>query len=73
MSWPEECRKIVEAVRGLGRATTLDEILAVIRASARDLAYADGVTFVQRLGDHVYYADEDAIAPLWKGRRFRAA
>lgn len=73
MSWPEECRKIVEAVRSLGRASTLDEILAVIRSSARDLTLADGVTFVQRQGDHVYYADEDAIAPLWKGRRFRAA
>lgn len=47
--------------------------MKVIRRSAREMTEADGVTFVQRYGDHVYYADEDAIAPLWKGRRFRAA
>jgi signal transduction histidine kinase len=73
VSWPEECRKIVETVRALGRASTLDEIMKVVRESARELSGADGVTFVQRHGDHVYYADEDAVAPLWKGRRFRAA
>jgi two-component system CheB/CheR fusion protein len=33
---------------------------------------ADGVTFVLREGDNVYYAEENAIGPLWKGRRFPA-
>lgn len=64
---------MVEAVRALGRTSTLDGIMAIVRGSARGLTHADGVTFVQRQGEHVYYADEDAIAPLWKGRRFRAA
>jgi response regulator RpfG family c-di-GMP phosphodiesterase len=31
---------------------------------------ADGITFVIREGDQCYYADEDAISPLWKGQRF---
>ncbi len=31
---------------------------------------ADGVTFVLREVDQVYYADESAIRPLWKGQRF---
>lgn len=57
----------------MGRATTHREILAVIRRSAREMTGADGVTFVQRHGDSLFCADEDAIAPLWKGRRFRAA
>lgn len=73
VNWNEECRKIVEAVRALGRASTFDGITKVVREAARDLTKADGVTFVQRQGEHVYYADEDAIAPLWRGRRFRAA
>jgi signal transduction histidine kinase len=73
VSWSQECRKIVEAVRALGRASTLEGITKVIRAAARQLTHADGVTFVQRQGDNVYYADEDAIAPLWKGRRFRGS
>lgn len=64
---------MVDAVRALSRASAVDKIMSVVRESARDLTGADGVTFVQRQGDHVYYADEDAIAPLWKGRRFRAA
>ena len=43
-----------------------------MRRTARELVAADGVTFVLREGTQVYYADEDAIAPLWKGRRFPA-
>lgn len=34
------------------------------------MAGADGATFVLRDGDHCHYADEDAVAPLWKGKRF---
>jgi signal transduction histidine kinase len=34
------------------------------------LTGADGATFVLREGDLCYYADEDAISPLWKGQRF---
>jgi len=40
------------------------------RRAARDLTGADGVTFVLREGDLAHYADEEAIAPLWKGCRF---
>ncbi|MCK6474102.1 MAG: ATP-binding protein [Planctomycetes bacterium] len=44
--------------------------MQVIRRAARDLTSADGVTFVLRDGDQCYYAEENAIAPLWKGMRF---
>ncbi|MBV5276816.1 histidine kinase, partial [bacterium] len=30
----------------------------------------DGVSVVLRDGDQCHYVDEDAIAPLWKGKRF---
>jgi signal transduction histidine kinase len=40
------------------------------RRAVRRLTAADGVTFVLRQGEQCFYADEDAIAPLWKGRRF---
>lgn len=42
-----------------------------MRNTARELVKCDGVTLVLREGDEVYYADEDAIGPLWKGQRFR--
>ncbi len=44
--------------------------MRVVRSAARQLAGADGATFVLRESGGCYYADEDAIAPLWKGRRF---
>jgi PAS domain S-box-containing protein len=46
--------------------------MRVVNQSAGRLIHAEGVTFVLREGDQVYYADEEAISPLWKGRRFPA-
>ena len=54
----------------LSAAAGLDEVLAVVRAAARELAGSDGATVVLREGHVCFYADEDAIAPLWKGQRF---
>src|SRR5262249_27351111 len=48
-------------------------VMEIVRSAARELTGADGATFVLREGDLCYYADEDAIAPLWKGRRFPAS
>lgn len=44
--------------------------MAVLGAAARRLTEADGITVVLRDGDLCHYAEENAIAPLWKGRRF---
>ena len=57
----------------LSRARDLPAVMTVVRRAARALLAADGVTFVLRDGEQVFYADEDAIAPLWKGRRFPAS
>jgi signal transduction histidine kinase len=62
--------RLVRAVQDLSRTRSLPDVQRVVRTAARDLADADGATFVLRDGDLVHYADEDAIAPLWKGRRF---
>lgn len=53
-------------------ARGLDEIMAVVRTGARALVGCDGITFVLRDGGLCHYADEDAIAPLWKGQKFPA-
>ena len=66
----QQLTRLVRAVQDLSRARTLPDVQEVVRTAARDLAAADGATFVMRDGDQVHYADEDAIAPLWKGRRF---
>lgn len=64
---------LVAALHDLAMQTDLDGVIAAVRRHARALIGADGVTFVLRQGDECYYAEEDAIAPLWKGRRFAAS
>ncbi|MGO4174340.1 HD-GYP domain-containing protein [Bosea sp. TAF32] len=57
-------------VLDLAMARGLDEVMAVVRRNARGLTGADGISFVLRENGRCYYADEDAITPLWKGQRF---
>ncbi len=62
--------RLITAVQALSRARTIAEVQAIVRSAARELTGADGATFVLRDGEQCFYADEDAIAPLWKGLRF---
>lgn len=62
--------RLVLAVQDLSLARELDQVTRVVRSAARELCGADGATFVLREGGQCHYADEDAIAPLWKGQRF---
>src|SRR5215470_2800700 len=63
-------KRLVGAVQELSLARTLATVQAIVRREARELTGADGATFVLREGDKCFYADENAIAPLWKGQRF---
>lgn len=54
----------------LADAQSLAEVGDIVRVEARQLTGAQGATFVLREQDRCFYADEDAIAPLWKGQRF---
>ncbi|MCX7594359.1 MAG: ATP-binding protein [Fischerella sp.] len=63
-------KQLVKVVQELSLAHSLDEITAIVRVAARELTGADGATFVLREGDMCYYAEENAIQPLWKGKRF---
>ncbi len=62
--------RLVHAVQELSLARSLSDIQRIVRTSARELIGCDGTTFVLRDDGICYYADEDAIAPLWKGGRF---
>src|SRR5262245_42128227 len=61
---------LVTVVQRLSQARTLEAIQSIVRRAARELTHADGATFVMRHVNLCYYADEDAISPLWKGQRF---
>jgi len=62
--------ELIATVQRLSLARTVDEIQEIVRTAARNLTGADGATFVLRDEDRCFYADEDAVAPLWKGERF---
>lgn len=62
--------RLLGVVQALSQARDLATIQEIVRHAARELTSCDGATFVLRDGDCCYYADEDAIAPLWKGKRF---
>ena len=61
---------LVTAVERLAGAESLDDVIGIVRETARAISGADGVTFVLRDGDLCHYVEENAVAPLWKGRKF---
>jgi len=63
-------RQLVSVVQELSMARSLQAAMDIVRHAARMLVDADGATFVIKDGDHCFYAEEDAISPLWKGQRF---
>jgi diguanylate cyclase (GGDEF)-like protein len=66
----EALRTLTEAVQKLSLAEGIEDVQRVVRSAARRLTGADGATFVLRDDGNCFYADEDAIEPLWKGLRF---
>ena len=66
----EQVGELIATIQRLSIARSLVEIQELVRTAARRLTGADGATFVLRDNGQCYYADEDAISPLWKGQRF---
>lgn len=62
--------RLLDVVQQLSQARDLATIAAIVRIAARDLTGADGATFVLRDNEQCYYLEENATAPLWKGKRF---
>ncbi len=67
---PQVMEHFIDVVRDLSLAQDLNRIIEIVAQSARILTGADGATLVLRDGEMSYYANEDAIGPLWKGQRF---
>jgi PAS domain S-box-containing protein len=62
--------RLIATVRELSLARSESTVMVIVSRAARELIGADGATFVIRDGDQCFYADEEAISPLWKGKRF---
>jgi signal transduction histidine kinase len=63
-------QQLVTVVQRLSLARDLASIMEIVRHEARSLVNADGASFVLKDGDLCFYAEEDAVGPLWKGQRF---
>ncbi len=64
-------RTLLEAFKhALAGTKTVDDVVALVRSSARTIVAADGTTYVRNDNGMCHYLDEDAIEPLWKGQKF---
>jgi two-component sensor histidine kinase len=61
---------LIETIEALSATRTISEVAEVVRKAARKVSGADGIAFVLRDNNQCWYFDEDAIGPLWKGKRF---
>ncbi|MDO7867611.1 sensor histidine kinase [Nocardioides jiangxiensis] len=61
---------LTTVVEQLSTADSVERVTAIVAAAVRDLMEADGATFVLCEDAKCFYADEDAVGPLWKGSRF---
>ena len=66
----DRLHQLISAIKELSSAHSLEIVQRIVATSARKLTGADGATMVFREGDFCFYADEDAIGPLWKGQKF---
>ena len=62
--------KLVATVQELSLARDMETVMRIVRSAARQLTGADGASFVLMDREFCFYADEDAVGPLWKGQRF---
>ncbi|WP_221734508.1 hybrid sensor histidine kinase/response regulator [Sphingomonas melonis] len=61
---------LIEASERLAAAGSMEAVVDVLRETAREAIGAEGIAVVLREGDTCRYIAEDAMAALWRGRRF---
>ncbi len=70
---PDPASLLIAASAALAGAHSVDEVVDVLRRTARAVVDADGIAVIIRDRDQCHYIAEDAIGPLWRGRRFQSA
>jgi len=69
----ERTALLIEAIERLAGAGGMDDVVAILRATARRLIGADGIAVILREDEQCWYVEEDAMGPLWKGHKFPLA
>ncbi|SDA15809.1 ATP-binding protein [Sphingomonas sp. NFR15] len=62
--------RLAAASERLATTRSLGEVVAVLRETARAIVGAEGIAVVVREAGTCFYAAEDAVGPLWAGKRF---
>lgn len=62
--------RLADATKLLAAARSVEEIVAILSTTARNIVGSDGIAVVLREGDRCHYVAEDAIEPLWRGAFF---
>lgn len=68
--YPKADPQLERTAAMLAEARSVDEVVEILRLTARRIAGSDGAAIVLRDGPSCFYAAEDAIEPLWRGSRF---
>jgi PAS domain S-box-containing protein len=66
----EQWKALFTTAELLARPRSIEHVVDVVRAAARSVTGAQGITFVTCEGDQCRYVAEDAIEPLWLGQSF---
>lgn len=61
---------LVDTIEAIARARSATAIIELAAGSARQIAEADGITIVRRIGEETDYLVENTIEPLWAGLQF---
>ena len=69
----ERTALLLEAIEKLAGAGGMEDVVAILRATARRLIGADGIAVILREDEQCWYVEEDAMGPLWKGHKFPLA
>ncbi|MEP9360062.1 PAS domain-containing protein [Sphingomonas sp. KR3-1] len=65
--------RILEASERLVTAHSFEDVIQVLRDTARSAIGAEGIAIALKDGDRCAYVAEDAVSPLWQGQSFPAA
>lgn len=63
---------VLDAGERLAAARSVDEVVAVLRDTARAAVGAQGISVVLEQDGRCFYVAEDAVSPLWQGQTFAA-
>ncbi|MCJ2113241.1 GAF domain-containing protein [Methylobacterium sp. E-025] len=66
-------RTLGQARDRLALTQSLEEVVSVLRETARTVMGSDGIAVILREGKSCHYVAENAIDPLWRGQRLPMA